>query len=393
MKYAVFTVMTPDWDLTETVQHLAALGYDGVEWRVTEPANPAIRKRMPERMRRQARYWLDNRATVDPARLAELAPELKRLTEGAGLAFCSLATYLPVHQVDEIERVKNTEWARERIFQIIDRRYSAAEVRRSVTLMASNSSPDDLDGYLASRACDGRFKVRYEDALDVVYLHGDSAVSHSGDYVVTGLDIDEFHTYRFESLDGVYYEFSVDGLVFMVGYGDSGNGYHYLQFGGFGGCSVEELPTTHEWDYIRYGTIDTSPSSMNIETTDPPEGYLDPGLYPELDRFTVTFGAPNFVFTDEISIQVTGGVAPEVSRVWRRDDHGPETVEIILDRPIPMDEATTFTFNDGRSGDTVYYTYLPQAGIPAVSTWGMVVMTLLLLSAGTLLFRPVKRIS
>ena len=106
MKYAVFTAMTPDWDLTETVQHLAELGYDGVEWRVTDPTtNEAIRQRIPKEMLKQARFWLDNKATVDPARLAELAPELKRLTEEAGLETCSLATYFGVHQYAEIEQV------------------------------------------------------------------------------------------------------------------------------------------------------------------------------------------------------------------------------------------------------------------------------------------------
>jgi len=34
MKYAAFTVMTPEWDLQETARNLAQLGYDGVEWRV-----------------------------------------------------------------------------------------------------------------------------------------------------------------------------------------------------------------------------------------------------------------------------------------------------------------------------------------------------------------------
>ena len=34
IKYSVFTVMTPEWTLPEAAQNLAALGYDGVEWRV-----------------------------------------------------------------------------------------------------------------------------------------------------------------------------------------------------------------------------------------------------------------------------------------------------------------------------------------------------------------------
>ena len=35
MKFSVFTVMLPDWDLQTAVTNLAAYGYDGVEWRVT----------------------------------------------------------------------------------------------------------------------------------------------------------------------------------------------------------------------------------------------------------------------------------------------------------------------------------------------------------------------
>jgi hypothetical protein len=43
----------------------------------------------------------------------------------------------------EIERVNPTEWARERVFQLLDRRYAAAEAERSVTLFAGNSPPSD----------------------------------------------------------------------------------------------------------------------------------------------------------------------------------------------------------------------------------------------------------
>ena len=59
----------------------------------------------------------------------------------------------------EIERVNPTEWARERVFQLLDRRYAAAEAERSVTLIAGNSPPERLDGNLGSRVRDGRFRV------------------------------------------------------------------------------------------------------------------------------------------------------------------------------------------------------------------------------------------
>ena len=236
--------------------------------------------------------------------------------------------------------------------------------------------------------CDGRFMVRDRGIAELVDMYGDAAISFSGNDFVTGLDIDEFHTYRYESLDGINYRIAVDGQVFIVRAEDTPNGYHYVQLGGHGGCLSDQIPDMlNEWDLVRYGTISYG---EQIIATDPPEGYLDPDLYPELDRFTVTFDAPNFVFTDDISVQVTGGVAPEVTWVWRRDDHGPETVEIILDGPIPMDEATTITFNDERNGDTVYYTYIPQPQIPTVSTWGLTAMTLLILVGGTLVFRRIS---
>lgn len=41
--------------------------------------------------------------------------------------------------------------------------------------------------------------------IEDVLMYGDAAISYSGDDAVTGMDIDEFHTYRFESLDGVNY--------------------------------------------------------------------------------------------------------------------------------------------------------------------------------------------
>ena len=44
----------------------------------------------------------------------------------------------------------------------------------------------------------------------------------------------------------------------------------------------------------------------------------------------------------------------------RRLDNGPpETVEIVLDRPIPYNAATRFTFNDGVPAQTIEFTYAP----------------------------------
>ena len=64
--------------------------------------------------------------------------------------------------------------------------------------------------------CDASFAVAYGALFEVIDMYGDAAFSWSGDYSVTGLDIDDFHTYRFESLDGINYRVSVDGLVFIA---------------------------------------------------------------------------------------------------------------------------------------------------------------------------------
>ena len=98
VKYAVFTVMTPEWDLSQAAQNLAALGYDGVEWRVWT---------LPDHLSDDPSgdYWGSNKCTIDLKRVIELAPEVKRITEEAGLQFCSLSSYLTVDRLDEIERV------------------------------------------------------------------------------------------------------------------------------------------------------------------------------------------------------------------------------------------------------------------------------------------------
>ena len=192
---------------------------------------------------------------------------------------------------------------------------------------------------------------------EVVWMYGDTAISFSGDDAVFGLDIDDFHSYRFESLDGVNYWISVDGLVFIVSAEDNPNGYHTLQFSGDGGCLGDWIPNmVNEWDFVRFGTISYG---EQIVASDPPGGFLDARYHAGLDRFTVTFDSPNYVYLDEITVEVTRGDAPVVTQTRRRENDGPETVEIVLDSPIPMGETTTFTFNDGVAVNVVEYTFAP----------------------------------
>ena len=291
--------------------------------------------------------------------------------------------------------------------------------------------------------CDGEFVVRYDGTLDSVYMYGDAAISFSGGSVVTGLDIEEFHTYRFESLDGMNSRFAVDGLVFMVRFDNSRTGGSYLQLSGSTGCGPDGIPNQkHEWDFVRYGTISFG---ERIIATDPPAGYLDPAVYPDLDRFTVTFDAGNYVYIDDITVQVTGGIAPEVVQTLRPETDDVDTVEIVLDRALPANELTRFIFNDGQATNVIEYWFnatvtgascdisdgscldLTTEGcaavagavyrgddtscegdnnsdghddacddlfiIPTVSSWGLIILTLLTLIAGTVALsrKPVPR--
>ena len=150
----------------------------------------------------------------------------------------------------------------------------------------------------------------------------------------------------------------------------------------FSWCGFSSALNLNEWDYIRFGTI---AAGEQIIGADPPSGST---VYdPAFNSFTVTFDAPNFVHIDDITVEVTGGDAPVVARTWRRENDGPETVEIVLDRPMPIGETTTFTFDDGVAVNVVRYTLIDLGPIPAVSEWSLAILTLLTMTTGTLLFR------
>ena len=115
----------------------------------------------------------------------------------------------------------------------------------------------------------------------------------------------------------------------------------------------------NEWDFVRYGTIATG---EQIIAADPPAGFVAPQVYPGLDRFTVTFDSPNYVYIEDVSVSVSGGIRPNVIQTRRRENTEPDTVEIVLDRPLPVGATTRFTFNDGTAVSVVEYIYAPPPG-------------------------------
>jgi hypothetical protein len=68
-------------------------------------------------------------------------------------------TNVPLLAIDEIERLRSTEFATEKQFIMFDRRYESALARQTMTILACNSAPSELPAELADRVYDGRFEV------------------------------------------------------------------------------------------------------------------------------------------------------------------------------------------------------------------------------------------
>ncbi|WP_163194630.1 sugar phosphate isomerase/epimerase family protein [Clostridium thermarum] len=101
MKFSVFTVGTPDYDVVETVKKLKEYGYDGVEWRVSNSV-----KSKPEVIPpREIWYWQYNRSTVDVDNILEEAQPVRDICEKEGIEICALATYLKTDEIHRIEKV------------------------------------------------------------------------------------------------------------------------------------------------------------------------------------------------------------------------------------------------------------------------------------------------
>ena len=101
MKFSVFTVCTPDYNIPETIKVLKEIGYDGVEWRLTTP--PPAGK--PENYTYENRYWSYNFSTLDVGKIEADAMGIMSICDAAGLEICSIATYLGLWDTDELEKV------------------------------------------------------------------------------------------------------------------------------------------------------------------------------------------------------------------------------------------------------------------------------------------------
>jgi sugar phosphate isomerase/epimerase len=94
MKFSVFTASTPEWTPTEAATRLAAQGWDGIEWRVTDQVASD-----------EAGFWVGNRATWPMTGLESNLDEIARITTGAGLAYSGIGGYAGCADHDNVERM------------------------------------------------------------------------------------------------------------------------------------------------------------------------------------------------------------------------------------------------------------------------------------------------
>lgn len=95
MKYAVFTVGLPELTPDQAVTTLRDLGYDGIEWRVTDqqPATAGV-----------PGFWVGNRCTWPLSSFSEDAPRIAALTAEAKLDMPSVGTYVACDDLAAVER-------------------------------------------------------------------------------------------------------------------------------------------------------------------------------------------------------------------------------------------------------------------------------------------------
>jgi len=232
-------------------------------------------------------------------------------------------------------------------------------------------------------SCDGRLNILYRDIAETVHLFQNAALDNNGINSVLGLYPD-FHTYRFESPDGVNYTLAVDGVVFKVDADDAGLLVTVVSFGGEGGCpGFRPQPVRNEWDFVRVGTLG---SGEQLVSADPPAGNLTPAEANQLSSIVLTFDQPAYLYVNDITVTTTDGTPPAVRATRRLDNGAPEVLEVVLHGPLPPGETTTFTFDTGTGAQSVSY-YRIQPGVPATSTWGLAAMLLGALILGTIIVR------
>jgi sugar phosphate isomerase/epimerase len=96
MRFAVFTVSTPDYTPEEAVRVFSELGYSGVEWRVTDQVPSSSG---------EPGFWAGNRCTLPLRTFVADAPRIKALAQSAGLETINVGGYARCDELEKVEQV------------------------------------------------------------------------------------------------------------------------------------------------------------------------------------------------------------------------------------------------------------------------------------------------
>ena len=94
MKFSVFTASTPEWEPEQAATTLAAQGWDGIEWRITDQ-QPAD----------SPGFWAGNRSTWPLTGLEGSLEEIARITSAAGLGYSGIGGYARADDHINVERM------------------------------------------------------------------------------------------------------------------------------------------------------------------------------------------------------------------------------------------------------------------------------------------------
>jgi sugar phosphate isomerase/epimerase len=145
MKIAVCTVSLPEWTPEQAVTEVAALGFDGIEWRVADdpPTDDP------------PGFWRGNRCTLPASGFEQDAPRIRELTRAAGLDVPAVGPYARCDDLDAVESLM---------------RGAAA---MGVPRMRVQVGAPDPDGYRATFA---RRREEYRAVADLALRHGVQAL-------------------------------------------------------------------------------------------------------------------------------------------------------------------------------------------------------------------------
>jgi DNA replication protein DnaC len=74
---------------------------------------------------------------------------------------------VPVLALDELDKVRWTEWAQVQLTELIDKRYRGGPEGASATIIAMNDDPHGLPEWIASRLLDGRNLLVHNEDADI----------------------------------------------------------------------------------------------------------------------------------------------------------------------------------------------------------------------------------